>query len=149
MANKTTNYNLIKPLPEEFYDVGVHNANMDIIDSELSKRPTINADGKIPAEQLPEISSTKLNNVVLNANNWNENADGRFYQTVNVPEVTTDTKIVIVDVALSTDDVDAKVAYLEGWLLVASSEVEQGNGTLTFYCFEKPSVNIPVNIGVM
>lgn len=35
MANKTTNYNLTKPLPEEFYDVEVQNGNMDIIDAEL------------------------------------------------------------------------------------------------------------------
>ena len=38
MPNKTTNYGLKKPLPEEFYDVGVQNENMDIIDDELEKR---------------------------------------------------------------------------------------------------------------
>ena len=37
MANKTTNYNLTKPLPEEFYDVAVQNGNMDIIDAELKQ----------------------------------------------------------------------------------------------------------------
>lgn len=37
MANKTTNYNLTKPLPEEFYDIAVHNGNMDIIDAELKR----------------------------------------------------------------------------------------------------------------
>ena len=35
MAEKTTNYNLTKPSSEDFYDVKVHNDNMDIIDSEL------------------------------------------------------------------------------------------------------------------
>lgn len=35
MANKTTNYGLTKPLPEEFYDIGVHNGNMDIVDGQL------------------------------------------------------------------------------------------------------------------
>ena len=35
MANKTTNYGLTKPLPEEFYDVGVQNDNMDIIDTQI------------------------------------------------------------------------------------------------------------------
>lgn len=38
MANKTANYGLIKPLPEEFYDVSVQNTNMDIIDAELKKK---------------------------------------------------------------------------------------------------------------
>ena len=37
MANKTTNYGLTKPLPEEFYDVQVQNDNMDIIDAQMKK----------------------------------------------------------------------------------------------------------------
>jgi len=36
MANLTTNYKLTKPLAEEFYDIGVFNANADIIDGALS-----------------------------------------------------------------------------------------------------------------
>ena len=52
MANKTTNYNLTKPLPEEFYDIEVHNGNMDIIDAELKKRATL-TNGKVPVSELP------------------------------------------------------------------------------------------------
>lgn len=37
MPNKTANYNLIKPLGSEHYDINVHNGNMDIIDEELKK----------------------------------------------------------------------------------------------------------------
>ena len=37
MAEKTTNYGLTKPYPDEFYDVGVQNANMDVIDEALQK----------------------------------------------------------------------------------------------------------------
>lgn len=37
MAEKTTNYNLTKPSAEDFYDVGVHNENMDIIDAEMKR----------------------------------------------------------------------------------------------------------------
>ena len=40
MPNLTTNFGLTKPLPEEFYDVGVQNENMDIIDEELQKVAT-------------------------------------------------------------------------------------------------------------
>lgn len=36
MANKTTYFSLIKPTPEEFYDVQVQNNNMDIIDENLN-----------------------------------------------------------------------------------------------------------------
>ncbi|WP_222122591.1 phage tail protein [Bacillus sp. FJAT-22090] len=35
MPNKTTNFKLIKPLQEEFYDVDVQNSNMDILDNLL------------------------------------------------------------------------------------------------------------------
>lgn len=35
MAEQTPNYGLTKPELEEFYDVGVQNSNMDIIDSAL------------------------------------------------------------------------------------------------------------------
>ena len=38
MAEKTTNYNLTKPGLDDFYDINVPNANMDIIDEELKKR---------------------------------------------------------------------------------------------------------------
>lgn len=38
MADKTTNYGLTKPNPEEFYDVNVQNGNMDIIDQQLKER---------------------------------------------------------------------------------------------------------------
>lgn len=54
MANYTSNYNLKKPLPEEFYNIEDHNGNMDIIDEELKKRATLE-DGKVPASQLPSM----------------------------------------------------------------------------------------------
>lgn len=37
MANTTSNYGLIKPLEEEYYDVGVFNANADTIDRQLKE----------------------------------------------------------------------------------------------------------------
>ena len=37
MANTTSNYGLIKPLEEEYYDVGVFNANIDTIDNQLKE----------------------------------------------------------------------------------------------------------------
>ena len=58
MADNTTNYNLTKPSAEEFYDVGVQNGNMDIIDDELKK---LN-DGKAPSGHgLGTVSEVKKN----------------------------------------------------------------------------------------
>lgn len=69
MANKTTNYKLTKPLESEFYDVGVQNENMDKIDTQMkANADAVEAlqkgqsgkadlvDGKIPAEQLPNMN---------------------------------------------------------------------------------------------
>ena len=86
---------------------------------------------------------------MLKASNWAVGTDNRYYQTVNVSIVAANTKVVVVDVDLSTDDMDAKIAYLEAWSLPSANEVDQGNGTLTFYAWDKPTVNIPVNVGVM
>ena len=37
MANTTSNYGLIKPLEEEYYDIGVFNVNVDTIDNQLKE----------------------------------------------------------------------------------------------------------------
>ena len=37
MANNTTNYNLVKPSENEYYDINISNSNLDIIDTEIKK----------------------------------------------------------------------------------------------------------------
>lgn len=56
MANFTKNYNLKKPLPDEFYNIEDHNGNMDIVDAELKKRARLDENGKVLPEQLPEMN---------------------------------------------------------------------------------------------
>lgn len=46
MANNTTNYNLVKPTADEFYNIEVFNGNADIIDAEL-KKVNDKVDGKV------------------------------------------------------------------------------------------------------
>lgn len=121
----------------------------DQTDELLAQKADLGSDGKVKSDQLPEISSAKYTHITLTTSGWAEGADGRFYQTVSVPDVAADTKVVVVDVDLSTNDADAKIAYLEAWAHPAANEVTQGNGTLTFYAWEQPTSNIPVNVGVM
>ena len=61
MPNYTENYNLKKPLQEEFYNIDDHNGNMDIIDAELKKRALLDEDGKVPSEQLPSMDYIPAN----------------------------------------------------------------------------------------
>lgn len=149
MSTTTTNYNLVKPALTDAADITATNQNWDIIDAELAKKAELTPDGKIPPEQLPEISSAKSATVTLTVAGWTLGADGRYAQTVSVADVSADTEMVMVDVDLTTDDEDARITYLEAWALPSANEVDQGDGTLTFYAFEQPTVNIPVNVGVM
>ncbi len=61
----TANYNLGKPLGTEDYDIGVPNANMDIIDAQLKAR----ADGEIALDGRVDVleggSGTSIHHAVL------------------------------------------------------------------------------------
>lgn len=52
MAEKTTNFGLTKPLPEEFYDVAVQNNNMDIIDEKLAEAMLSGGSGDVTCESI-------------------------------------------------------------------------------------------------
>ena len=89
MSNKTSNYGLTKPLPEEFYDVKVQNDNMDKIDTTLKALSDHTVNRKNPhnvtAEQIGAASKEDLNklnateiSVILPANAWEDNAQEVF-----------------------------------------------------------------------
>lgn len=70
MAEKTTNYGLTKPTPEEFYDVQVQNENMNIIDREL-KNVEKNAMSPIPVLLT---SANDLNQIITHGHYyWRKN----------------------------------------------------------------------------
>ena len=85
----------------------------------------------------------------LTVSGWTLGADDRYAQTVSVPPVRTNSKIVIVDCNLTTDDGDARLEILEAWAGPCSNEADQGEGTLTFYSHDLPTVSIPIFVGVM
>ena len=86
--------------------------------------------------------------VTLAISGWTMGSDGRYYQTVSVPGITADTPVINVDCALDGTDLDADAAVSDAWALPAANNVKQGDGTLTFYSYEIPSINIPANVGV-
>ena len=92
---------------------------------------------------------TKAKTATLTISDWAVGSDGRYAQTVDVAGVTTDTtKAIYVDVALDGSDLDADAAVLAAWAGPAANNVTQGSGTLTFYSYDIPAVNIPLNVGV-
>lgn len=50
--------------------------------------------------------------------------------------------------AQTSGDPDANAEILNAWALVSQKDPLQGAGTMTFYATEKPTVNIPVKVGV-
>lgn len=105
---------------------------------------SLGSDGKVSSDQLPTFVFSKT----LTTAGWVMGSDGRYRQSVSVTGVTTTTKIIIVDVDLTTNDTDAKITYLEAWAGPSANEVTQGSGTLTFYSYELPTVAIPIFVGV-
>lgn len=71
-----------------------------------------------------------------------------FSQQVACSIVAADSKVVTVDVDTPGTDSDADTEAINAWALVSQRDPAQGAGTLTFYCYEKPTVNLPVKVGV-
>lgn len=86
--------------------------------------------------------------ITLTTSGWTQGSDNRYYQTKSVTGINSSTPVVWVDCDLSTSDTDAKVEILTAWAGPSANEVKQGYGTLTFYSYEVPTINIPVNVGV-
>ena len=92
MANKTTNYELVKPLASEFYDVEVQNGNMDKIDAGMKanadgikalqdgqKDKADLVEGKVPAEQLPAMDYEAAGTAASTVKAHNENEAAHPY----------------------------------------------------------------------
>ena len=148
MATTTNMFGFIKPELSDPADITATNANWDKVASELATRANLE-NGKVPMEQLPEFSSADSQQIILYSNLWTLGNDERYYQTVTAP-IVNGANLVFVDVDLdSTDDTDAKITYLEEWNHPSANEVDHNGSTLTFYAWEKPTVNIPVLVGVI
>jgi len=105
MADKTTNYNLIKPTPDDFYDIEVFNENADIIDAELKKLNDNKVDkieGKgLSANDYTDEEKEKLENI-------EENAQVNVIEKIKVNgvEVTPVSKEVNISVPDETEIID-------------------------------------------
>lgn len=85
--------------------------------------------------------------VTLTASGWTGSA-APFSQQVSCSIVAADTAVVAVDVDTPGTDADADAEAINAWALCTQRNPTQGAGTLTFYCTEKPTINIPVKVGV-
>ena len=107
----------------------------------LSSNVTLTAEDVGAGE--PATSAT----VTLTAAGWTGSA-APFSQQVACSIVAADTPVVMVDVDTPGTDADADAEAINAWALCTQQNPTQGAGTLTFYCTEKPTINIPVKVGV-
>ena len=85
--------------------------------------------------------------ITLTTTGWTGSA-APFSQQVSCSIVAADTAVVAVDVDTPGTDADADAEAINAWALCTQQNPTQGAGTLTFYCTEKPTINIPVKVGV-
>ena len=91
-------------------------------------------------------NSAASTTVTLTTSGWTGDA-APYSQQVACSIVKSDSAVVSVD-AQTSGDMDANAEILNAWELVSQKDPMQGNGTLWFYATEKPTVNIPVKVGV-
>lgn len=76
MATKTTNYGLTKPEGSDFYDIGVQNDNMDIIDKQMKANANdiaqLNSDTKSIIQFLGNMTTPDNSEGIIHAN-WPDN----------------------------------------------------------------------------
>lgn len=115
------------------------------LSSDTTHRTVTDTEKSTWNNKMDELSAQTI---TLTTSGWVQGSDDRYYQTKSVSGVTSSTPVVWVDCDLSTSDTDAKIEILTAWAGPSANEVKQGSGTLTFYSYEVPTINIPVNVGV-
>ena len=111
----------------------------------LSGAPTANNQAA-PKSYVDSLAATSTT-ITLTASGWTGSA-APFSQQVSCSIVAADTAVVAVDVDTPGTDADADAEAINAWALCTQQNPTQGAGTLTFYCTEKPTINIPVKVGV-
>lgn len=115
MANKTPNYGLTKPLPEEFYDIAVQNENMDIIDSKLKELSNSSPDvsGQIKTHDTDENAHADIRSKISGAITAAEEAKSHASDKNNPHSVTVEQIGAAPAYTYGTEDLVAGTSALE------------------------------------
>ena len=112
----------------------------------INSKP-LSSDVTLTAEDVGAGEPSNSTTITLTAAGWTGSA-APFSQQVACSIVAADTAVVAVDVDTPGTDADADSEAINAWALCTQQNPTQGAGTLTFYCTEKPTINIPVKVGV-
>ena len=97
----------------------------------------------------PDGLSISAVSATLYSNNWTQ-SEGKYTQTVQISGVTTSARLIFTDPDTPGDDKQADEEVLQAWgagpAKIAPSD---GNGTVTFYSWTQPTINIPIQVVVI
>lgn len=131
MATKTTNYGLTKPAAEEYYDIAVPNANMDLIDAAIKA----NADAISGAG--------KVTRVKVSDTGWSTSAP--YTQTITASGMTASSTPVISGVTSVATTNAEKKAIQKAWGKV--DQVETLANAVKLTCkFGAPTISFYIDI---
>ncbi len=156
MPNKTKNYNLTKPLPEEIYNIEDYNDNIDIIDIQLKNRAneiaTVKSQVKTNTDAIKSNSDaiTKIKDfidtpsvtdiittVTLSKTAWNNTSKT---QTIAVTGISEEESDQLIQVAPSCSSITNVAAYKNSGITAISSAKD----AITFSAEIIPSEDIIV-----
>lgn len=122
MATTTPNLGLTKPATTDYYDIGIHNANMDKIDTAVN--------GKA--------AKSTIRTATLTAAGWT-GSSAPYTQTVTVSGLPAGAKGTVGLADTATDE------QYEAAVAAMLRKTAQASNSITIKAYgEKPSVNIPI-----
>lgn len=112
----------------------------------INSKP-LSADVTLTAEDVGAGEPSNSTIITLTAAGWTGSA-APFSQQVSCSIVAADTPAIFIDPQTNSSDINANIEIVNAWALCTLKDPAPGAGTLTFYCTEKPTINIPVKVGV-
>ena len=131
MANTTSNYGLIKPLEEEYYDIGVFNANVDTIDRQLKAN---------------EVSINELKREIIlrvPASAWNS-SNGFFVAEISASEIKASDNPIMFAVLDNIVTAREVKEYNKNYAFIHRGETL--DGLVRFYAYKKPNVDLSIGL---
>lgn len=131
MANTTSNYGLIKPVEEEYYDIGVFNANVDTIDRQLKAN---------------EVSINELKREIIlrvPASAWNS-SNGFFVAEISASEIKASDNPIMFAVLDNIVTAREVKEYTKNYAFIHRGETL--DGLVRFCAYKKPNVDLSIGL---